>query len=536
MMPINLPTVYEDSKSTEDEVISIIREKDSIQVLEPDNNRVMSQTGFSLTWNSRDDDTQRQFNPPEATGDHVVVHAYSTNELIQKSYLDFTPYYSNTVELEIPSDEFNPYTDPISQFHPDFEWFVFGNIEPDWIVTLTSIFTNGDCDFMAWPASLNSSTWSYSNNILGSSMNTGLNPELASFTWNYPSGILYVACYNSDRTHGWAEVNVFFDVTADTWTNGNQISYDTYNFRYNMTTPILYLGTSGEVLEFVAYHPGVQFNNFFAPNVTMFPPIDLGENRFNFSWVSSDRNRDDVNYYSVWLSSDGGYSYQMIEGNLTDSFFVWDSTGFLEGEYLIKVRAYSLDFVYRNYCTVDYPPFSYWPGDYGDSEPVEIGAGDIHSMPPGYFEVHLDSPDDITYIEHTTGNLIVWDPSFQYDTPNYVDYEVLRNETQWETGRVYPTLDEGIEVNIDGLQPGTHVFELQVGSRASDSVVVRVVKAEVIVDTFQSPWSQLIHYGAVGISVGSSFTIIMVIALTIRLRREYLSKLAEQATPSSEEV
>lgn len=508
----------------EDELMYIGTSADPIQLTTLTQSSSLS--NVELSWTSRDDYARRIFVPPVATGDHVVLHVDAYDQLIETSLLDFTPTFSVTGTLVIASEGYNPYFDfDIRPDEGELSWFSFDGLQRGWIVTIVGLFSNSDSDFMAWTG--NPDYMSYADNILGSSMTTTSNPEGVSFVWDFESQDLLVACYNGDDSEGWVEINIFTDVTADKSASGDYISFDTYNFLENMTVPLLYLGLADGILLTAVFHPGLTFNNFFAPKITQFPPNDLGNNEFNFTWMSSDRNQDDENYYSVWLSSDGGHSYQMIGGNLTETFFLWDSTGFFERDnYLVKIRAHSLDFTFPDLCTVDYPPMSYWPGDYSDSESFEISAGDVHSNPPGYYEVRIDSPEDINYTEHSTGNLVIWNPSFYYNIPFSIDYEVYQNNSLWMTARYHPYSDQTLEINVDGLQPGTHEFKLQFGSSVSDAVIVRVISAI----TPYSPWSQLIQYGTIGVSVGSSFIILIVVVLTIRVKREHAAKLVKQTS------
>ncbi|MHA1908565.1 MAG: right-handed parallel beta-helix repeat-containing protein [Candidatus Thorarchaeota archaeon] len=83
----------------------------------------------------------------------------------------------------------------------------------------------------------------------------------------------------------------------------------------------------------------------------------------------------------------------------------------------------------------------------------------------------IDSPEDIEYVEETTGNSIAWVP--EDDHPD--SYSVSYNSTVVESG------DWGgsrITVDVDGLSVGSHVFTITVydrsGNSATDSVNVTV--------------------------------------------------------------
>ena len=483
----------------------------------------MSFTDVDWSYKSSDDDIWNEVTTPDLTGDHIVLRAESNEPLVVQSKLLFNPTATQQRDLVIPSDDFNPFTDLIPMNSPDVAWFHISEIPPDAIVTLVGRFSTINCDFMAWTTEINYTTWRYSNNLLGSSMSTSSYPEGASISWGVNYGTLFVACINRDLAEGWAEVDFYLDSDAEAWASGDTVSYDTYDLNQNVTTDIVYLGISAAlILEKTAFYPNMSLNNYFSPNVTQFPPIDLGNNQFNFTWISEDRNHDDTNYYSVWLSSDGGFTYMMLAGNLSESYYLWDSTGYLErDDYLVKIRAYSLDFTNPELCGLDNPPGSYWPGDFSDSNLFVISAGDVgHGLPPGSYEINIYSPDNLTYIEHSIGNNLTWDISIDGSPLVYsIEFIVYHNGEQWLLDRFYPYTESEITVSVDGLSQGIHRFTLVMDDVVSDTVFVSVVASE-----SSDNWAQILHYGAIGVSIGSSFIILYVIVLTIRLKKTYRSR------------
>ncbi|TET10967.1 MAG: hypothetical protein E3J86_04125 [Candidatus Thorarchaeota archaeon] len=470
-------------------------------------------SNVEMSWTSRDDDVRRVFGSPVATGDHVILHVDAYDQLIETSLLDFSPSFSLSDYLVIAEDGYNPYFDfDINPEDGNMNWFSFTGIQRGQIVTIVGLFSNSDCDFMAWTG--DTDPLSYADNILGASMTTTANPEGVSFVWDSNSPELILACYNCDDSEGWVEILVFLDSTVDKSVDGNYITFHTYSFQENLTVPVLYMGFTDGLLLTTVFHPGLTFNNYFAPNITQFPPVELGSNQFNLTWRCTDRNQDDTNYYSVWLSSDGGVSYQRIVGNITESFFVWNSSGFLEREdYLVKIRAYSLDFTYPELCSVDNPPSSYWPGDYSDSEPFEIGAGDVHSggptiTAPSPYTIIVYSQPDITYTFGTTGNQITWTHSYPAAALYYV---VTIDGNLYQSGH---SSNRVIIVSIDGLSIGDYEFEVVVESSASDSVIVHVIPT--------SEESSLRTGLLTGISAGSAIIIILSMVLINRIVRRSL--------------
>ena len=192
----------------------------------------------------------------------------------------------------------------------------------------------------------------------------------------------------------------------------NTIELDTYYNLFNATFGILVSSQTGTNLQYFYNIPDVFIGNFFGADVTVNAPIDLGNDVYNVTWSAVDRNVDDINYYQVWLSNDGGVSYQRLARNLTDAetFYVWDSSGFLERDnYIVRIRAFSLDFT----TLVDGEPLgtaegqnTYWPGDFGDGFSPEFSAGDV----PPPTEPPTTSPPTTTTPPTTTPVTPGFDP------------------------------------------------------------------------------------------------------------------------------
>ncbi|MHA2235757.1 MAG: hypothetical protein ACXABH_10535, partial [Candidatus Thorarchaeota archaeon] len=145
-------------------------------------------------------------------------------------------------------------------------------------------------------------------------------------------------------------------------------SLDTYSFLRNITMDIyLYCWTETDVVWTVDFGT-LSFENFFPPVVTINAPVDLTGDVYNFTWTATDQNADDSIYFQVWLSSDSGATYQLLAQNVTETFYVWDSSSFLErSTYMYRIRAYSVDLVYTaGGASVADPPASYWPGNFAD--------------------------------------------------------------------------------------------------------------------------------------------------------------------------
>lgn len=222
-------------------------------------------------------------------------------------------------------------------------------------------------------------------------------PEAGSYT-AAESGDIALRVYAFD--YAWvAGAHYVLDVdtraSVDIWSGSGTPAYaefDTYRLLRNITMTVQYYCYTATDVWFGDELGTVSFANFFKPVVTVPVPVETATTDvFNITWSSTDQNADDVPYYSVWLSNDGGETYQLLAQNLTGTFFVWDSNGWLETSYIVRVRAYSLDFT--NFSAVygeDFeilpdvtdPPAGYWPGDYTDGFSAAFNAGDTEAPTP----------------------------------------------------------------------------------------------------------------------------------------------------------
>ncbi len=87
--------------------------------------------------------------------------------------------------------------------------------------------------------------------------------------------------------------------------------------------------------------PNVFIGNFFVPHVTVLTPnggeIWTGVN--NVTWTAWDTNVYEELTFEVLLSSDLGSSFQLISSGITDYWYPWNSTGFLNlSKYIFEVR------------------------------------------------------------------------------------------------------------------------------------------------------------------------------------------------------
>jgi hypothetical protein len=150
----------------------------------------------------------------------------------------------------------------------------------------------------------------------------------------------------------------------------------------------------------------VRFENFYTPVITVNDAIDLGGDVFNFTWTASDGNADDTLYFSVWLSADGGSTFQLMIQNLTGTFYVWDSDGFLIDDYVYMVRVYDCDHTYPlGVGAAAAPPLSYWLGLNADDASVEFEAGNVIYTPPVTTTTTTPEPTTTTTTTPTDGGI-----------------------------------------------------------------------------------------------------------------------------------
>jgi len=466
----------------------------------------LAEPTLSLSWYSRDSPVPTSFTSGDSIiGDHVIVNA-TWNDV---SIPELPEYQIGTTSMAIYYGSLNYFTgslvyaaDPGGQF--------FGNIDPSqfaW-VTVTGLnagdearlicdFDTADADIMMWPSSIPMASRTYANNIVD--MATGNKPETDTVilpeTGNYEIGILD---YSGDGGYYYLTVDTRLGLEPIP-VEGNSIEVDTYYLMANQTYSIVVDGHTGANIVYNLEIPNVFIGNFFAPIVTVPTPTPIGGGEYSITWSCTDLNADDVNYYSVWLSNNDGASYMLLAQNLTETTFLWDSTGWLEDSYMVRIRAYSLDFTVPDLCDVSDPPAGYWPGDFSDGFSPPFLAGD--TIPGDTTPPSINSPSDIEYELGTTGHSIVWSP---YDlNPN--SYEIYLNDSLIRSG-AWNSTSETITEIVDGLEIGFYYYTIWVFddsfNNVSDTVNVTVYSLTDIVDPIiNSPPDIVYEFGTTGHSI-----------------------------------
>ncbi|MHA2262765.1 MAG: hypothetical protein ACXAEN_10275, partial [Candidatus Thorarchaeota archaeon] len=235
--------------------------------------------------------------------------------------------------LVIPDASYDPFSSPAQS--DQFAWErVEGIVEGDEVNVEVS-FTNGDCDIMVWWADTDNSTWNYGNNLVEDTMATGANPEVGSFVAGQ-SGAIMVGVFNYDLQAGTYEVTVDTLVGLYDDADSNEVIFDTYDIGRNGTFVVELAATTDTNIGFDYTYTELTFENYFSPSLNS---IDVdGDPVVNITWTVSDLNAADNQTFSVHISNDGGLSWQLVAAEREDTFYVWDSTGFVDQSYMAQVR------------------------------------------------------------------------------------------------------------------------------------------------------------------------------------------------------
>ncbi|MGY5880135.1 MAG: S8 family serine peptidase [Candidatus Thorarchaeota archaeon] len=279
-----------------------------------------------------------------------------------------------------------------------------------------------------------------------------------------------VFCWAYSFNHQDYELSVDSRVSVDinSSVNPEYAEFDTYELLRNSTMVVQFRCYTATDVMFFDELGSVSFFNFFKPEVTVNAPVSLGSDVWNLTWSSTDQNADDTPYYSVWLSNNGGASYMLLRQNTTSTFYLWDASGWLESNYIVRVRAYSCDFTIGTLCGVDDPPTSYWPGDFSDGFSATFLAGDVKLGPA------LSSPVDIYYPELSTGHSISWTANDLYPVSYVIYFEgMIAKSGAWNSSAEFFT------ISVDGHGLGSYNYTIAVtnldGLTSVDTVFVYVI-------------------------------------------------------------
>ncbi|NHI87930.1 MAG: hypothetical protein EAX87_00320 [Candidatus Thorarchaeota archaeon] len=466
---------------------------------------------FELTWTSKWQPSRLAvMDDADLVGDHVVLNA-TFSESLNVTHCTMTVengFRLNTSrELVVPSDPDSQFSGVINP--TEFDWVIVKGIERGWMVNIIGNFTNGDTDFMAWSGEQEYSQLTYANNLV--SMASSAKPETDEFRWESDNDTMYVGCLDYDLSPGnwtlYLQVGVYKQISVE----GNIVIYDTYTLdRRNQTVDVRIEGKTESNYTLIYDYTDVTLGNFFSPDVTVPEPTEVENEVYNITWTCTDKNANDTNFFSVWLSLDGGATFQILARNLTDTFYVWNAAGFLLGDCMVRIRAFSVDLKTR-LGSVD-SEANYWPGDFSDGLSPSFHHVNPHHNVPVY-NVNVDAPADIVYTYGNEGHAITWTLDVQIlfhgfllaTTPENFYYKILRNSevifsASWDG-------TDHIVVSVDDLDAGIYNYTLSIWNPwdnkiKSDTVFVTVR------ERYQIP-SMIILGGSIGIGVGFMILLIL---------------------------
>ncbi len=138
--------------------------------------------------------------------------------------------------------------------------------------------------------------------------------------------------------------------------NGDTVEIDTRALGSNFTCVInstIWFHNGTTLTELVS---DVFLGNFFVPVVEVVSPngheIWTGIN--NITWNAWDLNEDEELTFEILVSSDSGVTFQLLSAGLTETWFLWDCSTFLNlSTYVIEVRV--SDGIFSSYDVSDAP-------------------------------------------------------------------------------------------------------------------------------------------------------------------------------------
>ncbi len=293
------------------------------------------------------------------------------------------------------------------------------------------------------------------------------------------------------------------------------VSLDTYTLAANGSYSLEVSTTDSLDQTTSAIYEDVFLGNFFVPVVEVHEPDEVSEGLYNVTWTCADQNQDDTHFYEVWLSADDGVSYNRLARNLTMSWYLWNSSGFLERDYYWRIRAYSVDLSLFAGPFIDLPG-DYVPGDYGDGFfgpfPYTNGIPQIHN-------IGVSHPADFTFVSGQVGQQIQWFLSFWggYGIIGYeLDYTVYRDGAVMITDTLTITSEEDqyIMASVDNMSPGVYNMTLRFANPGPEGgIVVDTVFVSVVAST-QGGWNPLLF-----VLGGGILGVALLVTATIFLRR-----------------
>ncbi|MFX1485304.1 MAG: LamG-like jellyroll fold domain-containing protein, partial [Promethearchaeota archaeon] len=176
------------------------------------------------------------------------------------SYMAFAGeaiFYSDS-DLVVPDEGYDPFTGDIID-PTQFSFMLIEGLPAGELIEMIADFSNGDSDFMVWPADLDMELRSYDNELAGNALASTNNPERTSFFLPEGCDSIVVGCFDYDRQPGtWEiticeyfkrEIYVDYEWEAETF-HHVALTYDSETMRLYMDGGLegeLYIGLSSEL-------------------------------------------------------------------------------------------------------------------------------------------------------------------------------------------------------------------------------------------------------------------------------------------------
>ncbi|MHA1928484.1 MAG: hypothetical protein ACTSV2_07890 [Candidatus Thorarchaeota archaeon] len=476
------------------------------------------------TWTSRTSSSPTSFsNDSVLVGDHVIIqntwsdavpYEPSEDEIVSSSISLSSGFYYNTTGNFTDPQGADDWPVPLSGDNYHWETVVGINSGDNVSVELQSS-ADPSFDVYEWEDA-NADGKVQSDELVGTafiSVDDGGDGATESGLFIAPDVMniaIRIFCWNYTWVQG-ANYTLTVDtiLVVEKTENGKSVSLDTYEIGRNKTMSVTFTAwtVNGSVYTDTLYN--VTFSNYFAPVVQLLSPLGVGyfEDTVNITWTCFDVNMDDEHFFDLFLSADGGVTFQLLAKGVTDTNYTWNSAAYpYRDNYVIMVCAYDNDTVSQ---LGDPDNMGYWPGltDSVVSGFTSTGMPGVEPGPPNC-NVYIDShPDDSEYTEGSSGNEIVWKIKYYYG--DHASYSIYIDDVIQQTGEI--SRYDNVTMAIDGLSLGAHNITLHIHADNDDfdTVLVTVVPFIPSNETYPFPWL-LVQVLVGGVSMAIVFALFMI--------------------------
>ncbi|MBD3405381.1 MAG: S8 family serine peptidase [Candidatus Lokiarchaeota archaeon] len=342
------------------------------------------------------------------TGDHIVLNAtYPDFNLPNMPEFEVTDmemsllsglYEVKTGSLVIPDASYDPFSGVIDT--DQFAWAYVEGIKDGDTVDIVADFSNGDCDIMVWWADIDNGTWTYGNNLVEDQMASSAHPEIGQFVADQ-DGTIAIGIFDYDLQEGTYEVEVDTRTGQTETATGRTVTFDTYQMLKNGAYQVLISAETKINLAYSVNLLDLTLNNLIAPELENITINGDGAIK-NIDWNITDPNLNDEHIYEIYLSQDGGLTYQLLSSGFKTHNYTWNSTGFvIRSTYKVRVVVFDND-------TVDRPAgFEVWPGLSDQIESGLFEAG-TYTPPEPTTSTSTSTSDTTTTTEAPPGVDLLW--------------------------------------------------------------------------------------------------------------------------------